>query len=457
VSAPPRFVSPAARLAVAAFAFVAAPSLAGAQTLPAAQALALAQAMSPPKITGVSTPAAPRADVSFRWQDHPTLHLGKGTRIAFRARLQFDDRHSDAPLGDDDDADTGLDVARKRIGVEGELAGLFDFQVERELGDDEDPWRDVFVNYKQFEAVQVQGGKFKLPFSLDENTSPTNLDFVYRSLIASHLAPGRDIGVMVHGRVVNRILRYEAGVFEHDGRNARPRNPERVFGDQTFAVRVGVQPFRTSKTVLEDLLVGVAVTRSDLNGLLVGLPGLRARTPLGLEFFESDVWIKGRRERLGYEARWRPGPVSVKAEYIKVTDERLEQSVEDTDLSPFLAKGWYVSGTVALTGEKKADGLDVPKRPFARGGIGAIEVGVRLEEITYGSEATGDVPSSSPRADVIQSNGDRVTTFGVNWYLNRWVKIQFNLIRDKITDPAQGPLPSQPIIWNRVLRFQFTL
>jgi phosphate-selective porin OprO and OprP len=402
-------------------------------------------------------PAPKQPDVTFRWDDHPTLHLAKGTRIVFRARFQVDNRHSDAPIPDADDS--SVDVARKRIGVEGELAGLFDFQIERELTED-DPWRDVYVNYKQFDEVQVQAGKFKQPFSLDENTSPTNLDFVYRSMIAARLAPGRDIGVMVHGRVVKRIFRYEVGFFEHDGRNARPNNPERVRGDQTIAMRFGAQPFRTSKSILEDLLVSVAMTRSDLSdleGVAVGIPGLRARTAFDQLFFDQDVWISGRRERLGYEVRWRPGPASIKAEYIRVTDERLEQSVEDTDLSPFLAKGWYVSGTFALTGEKKADGLDVPRRPLFRGGIGAVELALRQEEMTFGSEATNDVPSTSPRADVIPSNTDRVTTFGVNWYLNRWVKIQFNVIRDKLSDPSQGPLPSQPVIWNRVLRFQFQL
>ena len=48
-------------------------------------------------------------------------------------------------------------------------------------------------------------------------------------------------------------------------------------------------------------------------------------------------------------------------------------------------------------------------------------------------------------------------TLGVNWYLNRWVKFQFNVIRDRLTDPSQGPLPSEPVIWSRALRLQFTL
>ncbi|HEX7779577.1 MAG TPA: porin [Vicinamibacterales bacterium] len=446
----------ARRVALTVLALTAVASATQAQGLPPAQALALARAGTH---AGTPAPGLPqttslRAAASFRWENHPTLRFNKNTHIAFRARFGFFNRESDAPLPDDEDRT--LDLARKRIGVEGEIAGLFDFQVERELEED-DPWRDVYVNYRQFDAVQVMGGKFKLPFSLDENTSSTNLDFAYRSLAATHLAPGRDIGAMVHGRVLNRILRYEMGVFEHDGQNARRRNPERVFADQTVAFRIGAQPFRSSDTLLDDLLVGFAMTRGDLNGLIEGLPGLRAQTPLGIEFFDSDVWIKGRRERRGYEARWRPGPASIKAEYIRVTDERRDQSVEDTDLSPFLAKGWYVSGTYALTGEKKADGLDVPKRPFLRGGIGAVELALRFEELSFGSVADDEEPSTSPRANVIPGNTDQVTTFGVNWYLNRWVKVQFNLVRDKLSDPLQGPLPLQPAFWSRVWRIQLIL
>jgi hypothetical protein len=53
---------------------------------------------------------------------------------------------------------------------------------ETELNDNE-RWGDVYLDYRQFDAVRVQGGKFKLPFSLDENTSAANLDFVYRSMV----------------------------------------------------------------------------------------------------------------------------------------------------------------------------------------------------------------------------------------------------------------------------------
>jgi phosphate-selective porin OprO and OprP len=386
--------------------------------------------------------------VRFVWKDHPALEMGKRTYVEFRARVQSDVGATDTVSGKADASSP--DVARRRIGVGGDIEHLAEFQVEYELNDDE-PWRDVYANYHQFSAVQVQGGKFKLPFSLDENTSASNLDFVYRSLAANQLAPGRDRGVMAHGRVLRRMLGYELGAFDHDGRNGRTRNPARVFGDQTFAGRLTVQPLRPFKS---DLQLGVAFTTSDVP---LGFSSLRGQTFLGEKFFEPDFWVQGQRRRAGFELRWRPGPFSVKSEYMRVTTERRGQSVEDTDLSPLVATGWYVSGTWAVTGEKKADGLNQPRRPLFQGGFGAIELAYRVERLTFGSGATGELPSASVRADVIAGNAERATTFGVNWYLNRWGKVQFNAIKESLKDPSQGPRPLQAGFWSWVTRFQLTI
>ena len=207
------------------------------------------------KPPSAATPAKVRG---FRWEEHPRLQIGDGTWIDFRARVRGDLRESEAELGDP----SAFDVARRRVGVEGRVAGVADYQVEYEFSSDEH-WRDVYVNYRQFNHLQVQAGKFKLPFSLDENTSSANLDFVYRSRAATQLAPGRDRGVMVHGRVLN-VLRYEAGLFNRDGGNARTDNPDRVFGGTTTAGRATVQPFRSSKSLLSDLQFGAAFTGSDV-------------------------------------------------------------------------------------------------------------------------------------------------------------------------------------------------
>jgi phosphate-selective porin len=81
-----------------------------------------------------------------------------------------------------------------------------------------------------------------------------------------------------------------------------------------------------------------------------------------------------------------------------------------------------------------------------------------VERLTFDSTAANDsLPSTSPRADTILGNSDKAVTFGVNWYLNRWVKVQFNWIRETLTDPEQGPLPDKPSFSSRVLRLQFSL
>ena len=395
-------------------------------------------------------------DWGFRWDNRPSLHLGQGTRIDFRVRLQGDLQGTDVELVDGDDVSvSSADIARKRIGIDGEILNIFDYQVEGELGDDNDPWRDVYVNYKQYGFAEVQVGKFKLPFSMDENTSATNLDFVYRSRIAALLAPGRDKGAMVHGRFLRHgILRYELGLFSEDGSNARTFDTDRVHGERTVAGRILAQPFRRSKSIAEDLAFGASFTTSDLPE---GVTNLRGRTEFDDSFYYPGFYVNGRRQRVGLEARWRPGPFSIKSEYIRLSDERLQQSVDNGDLDPFVASGYYVSATWALTGENKADGLDAPRRPLFQGGFGAVEVAVRTERIRFGSVATNGLPSDAPRAEVILGNAAQIFTLGANWYVNRWIKIQANLVRDSVTFPEFGPSPAQPAFWSRIVRFQFSM
>ena len=388
----------------------------------------------------------------FRLDDHPSIVFGKGTHLDLRARFSVDKADSEAST--DDPAETSTtDLGKRRIGVSGEIANIIEFQIERELTDN-DPWRDVYGEYKQFVFARVRGGKFKIPFSLDENTGASRLDFMFRSLAATHLAPGRDIGVMAHGRVWKRVIGYEAGVFEHDGKNARTNNTAKVFGGQTKAARVTIEPLRNMKNAVGDLSLGVAFTRSDVPE---GIAALRGQTVMEQTFFSSaDYIVNGPRRRTGIEMEFLPGPASIKAEWMKVETERRGESVEDTDLSPLIGEGWYVSGTYAITGEKKSN-VNNPKKPLLQGGFGAVEVGARVESLRFRSGASAEPGSRSPRADVILGNRNQVTTFGVNWYINRFFKVQANYIREKLDDPSLGPLPSKASFATKAVRFQFSL
>jgi phosphate-selective porin len=162
----------------------------------------------------------------------------------------------------------------------------------------------------------------------------------------------------------------------------------------------------------------------------------------GGSFFDSDVWVRGRRQRFGLEARWQPYRASIQAEYIRLTDERRGQGVDGGDLTPLVAQGWYLSGSYRLT----------PKGSR----YGRVDAAARYEMLSFGSGGDGE-PSASARADVVLGNTDRVTTFGVNWQVNRWVKVQANAIHEDIARPFMGPLPGRPGFWSRVFRLQLTL
>ena len=167
----------------------------------------------------VAPAAAPAhaQEPGISWDHRPSIALGDGSHVDLHARVQ-----TDYLVRDESDPDVSslsfedrLSVARKRVGVEGVLFNRVAFEVEGELGD-EQPWRDVYADVKVNRALRVRAGRFKVPFSREQLTSGTELDFIARTAAVSDLAPSRDIGVMLHGRVADKAVKYEAGMFEVD-------------------------------------------------------------------------------------------------------------------------------------------------------------------------------------------------------------------------------------------------
>ncbi len=399
-----------------------------------------------------SPEAAPPRDGewSVRWADHPEVEWSGRLRVEFRARLQGDSRASRAAV-ERLDGDP-FDIGRRRVGIAGEIGGTLEFQIEREL-EDSVPWRDVYVNYRPTRGLQLQAGQFKIPFGLEETTSSSNLDFIYRSIVSTRLAAGRDRGTMLHGRLASRTLGYEIGVFAHDGDNARPKHAGRVSGGRTVAGRLTVEPFRHSKSTWSDLQFGVAFTRSSLPE---GFPAVRGRSVLGVSFFDSDVWVKGMRRRDGVQIRWRPGPFSFASEVIRVSDDRRGQGRSGTDLPPFLARGWYVSGTWVVAGAADAASVARPVRPLFQGGFGSLQLAARRERLVLGSLTLTDTLSTSPRAEAVLGNSETATTFGAAWHLNRWIAIEGNLIHEAIGAPSVTGTPRLRI-WSRLFRVQVSI
>ena len=398
---------------------------------------------------------APAAAQEFRFPP-PSIRAGE-FRADFHVRMHFDFRalESDPEVAPDD-----FDFRRFRVSVDGRLYDDLEYELDVSALDKENPWRDVFLNYRRFREAEIRGGKFKMPFSLDQLTSEFSHSFIERSLIGDQIAPGRDKGVMVHGRAGGDRFRYYGGWFLHDGDNMQfledlDQNEfvEEPPVDGTIAGRLELTPWEPTRGILRRLQFGANFTRGEVDE---GLFGMRGRTVRQFTFFEP-MYVKGERIRLGADAIWTPGPLSVAAEYSRLTDQRNGQGLGDVDIPDVIAQGWYLAGTWALTGERKAGGIE-PRRPIFQGGAGAVEVVARFEELRFSSDGTGgEPPFRNPRAAHILPNRDRVITLGANWYLNRFGRVLFNAVRETIQDAVRSPMPEKTRYWTGVLRLQFVL
>jgi len=400
----------------------------------------------------------------FVWKDRPSLRFGKNFRMDFRLKLQADFLSTPDPTLVDAPA---LDMDRRRFGIKGSVLQGLEYEVEHDLRAD-GKWRDVYLNVAYLPYAQAQSGKFKIPFSLEELTGPTDLDFVYRTRVVDALACGRAVGAMAHGRLLKKAIHYQVGYFRDDGENAPGLEP--TYADEplpadargpAFAGRATVAPFRAAGTkgLLKTLEVGFsAVSTADVPE---GPNHLQGQSITGYHFFPRHYLASGKRARQGFELVWTPGSFGVKAEYLTSSEAREGVGVGtpeqlDHTLPDLVGSGWYVSGTWVLTGEKKDGGI-VPRRPVFRGGFGAIEVGARYETLRFRS-ATADGPAStSRRSPTVLPNAEQAFTFGVSWYANKWIKVQLNGVHEHFDDPQRSPMPERPSFWSSVFRLQFVL
>jgi phosphate-selective porin OprO/OprP len=389
----------------------------------------------------------PQRDERRKWfvmDDRPSLRLGDVLRLDLTTKVDLSVRA--AP-----DADPDAEMEQRRIGVDGRLFEIIGFQVEREIADDERPWRDVFVELRKWRAMRVRAGRFKMPFGQERLTSVSDLDFAHRSIPTEALTPGRDTGVELNGRILSRAFSYRAGVFQHDGDVSRGGTDAPA--GRTVAARVVSTPFAWAPSrAVQHIEVGVSMTTGEVPE---GLNGLRARTSNEYEAL-APVYVFGTRVRFAADAAFAQGPLSIKAEFLAARDQRQRQGLGDQDLADVVGRGWYVSATSFVLGRLTSNARG-PRTPLWGGGIGAIQLAARIESLEFGSNAPGEEPQRTPRAANILPNDIRALTLGVNWFPVRFVKIQWNVIREHVQDPGRRADPARPSGTTGVFRMQFAL
>ena len=135
-------------------------------------------------------------------------------------RVHYDMRAIDSGLDKIDDRDSAsvgsnYELRRARIGFTGSLNKQIQFEgVANAVGSSTNFIDTAFINYGYNQAGQVRVGRFKQPFSLEENTSSNNIDFMERSYV-NQITPGKKLGAMIHG-AHDAGFTYAASMYQND-------------------------------------------------------------------------------------------------------------------------------------------------------------------------------------------------------------------------------------------------
>jgi len=370
--------------------------------------------------------------------------------------------------GDGAPSDTFL-IRRARFGFQGNFGTHYDYAVLIDAAASNGiSLRDLYINMKPNPAFIFQVGQFKEPFAQETLTGATNLDFVERSL-ASLLYPAaatafRSPGAVIRGDLNGGVVQYWVGAFNGKGilTNNTTNEPE-IIG------RLRFYPWKKKDNLLQGFAFGGSIGRGRSRGLS-GEQSFGAAIPDAAYTFFPSFRINGPIERYNGEVTWTHGPWAVRAEYDQLNQFRRAVGSETPDglgfvtLPGVVAKAGYVQATYLLTGETRPEnGAPKVKRPFmglegtAGGhGWGAWELAFRYDRI-QAKEPGIFIPNPITPGFIatFDSHTDEFT-FGVNWYLNNWVKYQTNFNVDRLKDPSvTGQEPQNFYVVLNRLQFRF--
>ena len=111
--------------------------------------------------------------------------------------------------------------------------------------------------------------------------------------------------------------------------------------------------------------------------------------------------------------------------------------------------GFYVMATYLLTGEQRVEYTQQidPLRPFNPRcpgcAPGAWELIFRVSRLDMDKGVLGTAATTTLADSTRYSSGATELTFGVNWYLNKWVRAQLNWEHAWFDDPV-APLTGTP-------------
>ena len=393
---------------------------------------------------------ADKQEAPVKAKDIPIIKAGKDGFSIGSADGDFQLRLRGVVQGDsrwflDDSAKNGTDtflIRKARPILEGTLFRDFDFRLMPDFGNDTTALFDAYLEWKYLPWLKIRAGKFKPPVGLEQLQEDQNTLFAERAF-PTDLVPNRDIGVQLRGDLWDGVVQYQAGVFNGvaDGVNGGVDNND----SKDFEGRLFLEPFKkTEIDSLQGLGFGMAGTIGHQNGSLATPNVPTFKTPgqntftryLSSTTLGSTVVADGQRVRVSPQGYYYWGPFGLLGEYV-YSDQEVQKGAATDHLRN---TAWQVAGSVVLTGEKASYRGVTPRKSFdlKNGGWGALELAGRYSVLRIDPDAFPTFISLSSSAQEA-----RAWAVGLNWYLNRNVKLVLDYEQTTFDGGAAGPTDRQ--------------
>ncbi|HEV3146584.1 MAG TPA: porin [Gemmataceae bacterium] len=408
-----------------------------------------------PRPAGASDAAKPPAVAGW---DNGFFLRSADKRFQLRITGQIQTDYKDfIDQPDTTDINTFL-LRRARFGIEANVFQFYEFRFLPDFGQGAAVIQDSYLNVHYWDAFQVEGGRFKQPFSYEQLIQDRFVPTLERSMI-DQLVPQRDWGAMIHGQKLFQD-RMDWAVSVHNGmingNVADNNNPKDV------SARVAFRPLNCDVFApwLRLLQIGMSFNSGD--DVEAASPG-SFKTPLGVPWFTylAGTLQNGWRNRYSPEVSYFFGPLGFASQYLTET-QMLRAAAGAPVMVPM--QGYFALATLLLTGETRttysAPVVPVsdfdPSHPFAC--PGAWELVVRTSRLVV--DPIAFQPGVNRLADPTKNSGGATElTTGFNWYLNTWVRVQFNWERAWFDQPvplapAAGAAGLRPFTDTLAARFQ---
>ena len=340
-------------------------------------------------------------------------------------------------------------IRRARLGIEANMFDYYEFRLLPDFGQGQTVIQDAYMNVHYWDAFQVEMGKLKQPFSYEQLIQDRFVPTQERSMI-DQLVPARDVGIMLHGQHLFGD-RLDWGIAFSNGTingNSDTNDNKDLVG------RLAVRPFACSERfpALQGLQLGV----SGSTGIeQEPVSPLTLKTPAGVPWFQFNPTVRAD----GSRKRWSP-EISY---FFRSFGFATQYFRQEQDLRPAFfgagsqyrleipAEGFYAMATYLLTGEERTtySAAVVPLRDFDPihpiSNPGAWELVARVSRLDLGDQVFQRLPTGRTTfvrlADPNRfASSATELTVGFNWYLNAWVRTQFNYERAWFDDPVRlGP------------------